>query len=121
MDTDDRRSVLVTGGRGFIGRAVGKLLQRTGYKVVSLDVVPLITGPPKTGPAVENELLCDLTDARSLRHKSYVLLHSHAELLPAEVHSACAMHPCKSTSLKRDMGRNHQSITSSLSDINTEL
>jgi len=68
MDTDDRRSVLVTGGRGFIGRAVGKLLQRTGYKVVSLDVVPLMTGPPKTRPAVENELLCDLTDARSLRH-----------------------------------------------------
>jgi UDP-glucuronate 4-epimerase len=62
MDTGDNRSVLVTGGRGFIGRAVGKLLQRTGYKVVSLDAAPL-----KTGTTVENELLCDLTDAGSLQ------------------------------------------------------
>jgi nucleoside-diphosphate-sugar epimerase len=73
MDADDGRPVLVTGGRGFIGRAVGKLLQRRGYEVVSLDMAPLmtrliVTGPPKTRPAVENELLCDLTDAASLQH-----------------------------------------------------
>lgn len=67
MDTDDGRSVLVTGGRGFIGRAVGKLLQRTGYTAVSLDVAPLPTKPLMTGPAVENELLCDLTEAASLQ------------------------------------------------------
>src|SRR4029077_4504031 len=62
MDTCDHRCVLVTGGRGFIGRTVGKLLQRTGYRVVSLDAEPV-----QTGTTVESELLCDLTDTGALQ------------------------------------------------------
>jgi len=38
MDTQKPHSVLVTGGRGFVGRAAGKLLQRHGYRVISLDL-----------------------------------------------------------------------------------
>jgi UDP-glucose 4-epimerase len=62
MDTGDNGRVMVTGGRGFIGRAVGKLLQRTGYKVVSLDA----TEPGKSG-AQEEEILCDITEAPQLK------------------------------------------------------
>jgi len=61
MDTGDGRSVLVTGGRGFIGRATVKLLRCAGYIVVSSDLAPA-----KAGTASENELSCDLTDASSL-------------------------------------------------------
>ena len=61
MGTDDARCVLVTGGRGFIGGAVGKLLQRKGYKVVSLDTTPLASSR-----AAEDEVLCDLTNAAQL-------------------------------------------------------
>ncbi len=62
MDTDDGRSVLVTGGRGFIGCAVAKLLQREGYKVVSLDATALASSR-----AAEDEVLCDLTNAAQLQ------------------------------------------------------
>jgi len=62
MDTDDGRSVLVTGGRGFIGSAVGKLLKREGYKVVSLDATALASSR-----AAEDEVLCDLTNATQLQ------------------------------------------------------
>jgi nucleoside-diphosphate-sugar epimerase len=67
MDTDETRCVLVTGGRGFLGRAVTKLLQRTGYEVVSLDVTPITTcsGDPQN----EGEVLCDLSDAGALRRE----------------------------------------------------
>lgn len=41
MHGDPKRSVLVTGGRGFIGRAVVKLLRRKGYPVISLDRSPV--------------------------------------------------------------------------------
>ncbi|MGD1079107.1 MAG: NAD-dependent epimerase/dehydratase family protein [Candidatus Sulfotelmatobacter sp.] len=54
--------VLVTGGRGFIGRAVVKLLQRLGYGVVSLDA-----RPPTSSPASRREVECDLADARQLQ------------------------------------------------------
>jgi nucleoside-diphosphate-sugar epimerase len=37
MHSEPKKSVLVTGGRGFIGRAVVKLLRRSGYPVISLD------------------------------------------------------------------------------------
>ncbi len=62
MDSGDGRSVLVTGGRGFIGRAVAKLLQRAGYEVVSLDATQLTT----SGAEID-EVLCDLTDAVQLQ------------------------------------------------------
>lgn len=62
MDTGDGRSVLVTGGRGFIGRATVKLLRRAGYKVVSLDATKC-----GTSRAQGEEILCDITDATQLQ------------------------------------------------------
>jgi nucleoside-diphosphate-sugar epimerase len=61
MDRQDK-SVLVTGGRGFIGRAVAKLLQRIGYGVVSLDA-----SLPMSSSAKRRELECDLSDASRLQ------------------------------------------------------
>jgi nucleoside-diphosphate-sugar epimerase len=55
--------VLVTGGRGFLGRAVVKLLQRAGYEVVSLDAAPVTPGEDV---APHSEVVCDLTDAMAL-------------------------------------------------------
>jgi len=40
MHSEPKKSVLVTGGRGFIGRAVVKLLRCKGYPVISLDRSP---------------------------------------------------------------------------------
>jgi nucleoside-diphosphate-sugar epimerase len=58
METMSRRAVLVTGGRGFIGRALQKLLHRNSYRVISLDMAPAGTD--------SNEVVCDVTDAASL-------------------------------------------------------
>jgi len=41
MHGEPKKSVLVTGGRGFIGRAVVKLLRCKGYPVISLDRSPV--------------------------------------------------------------------------------
>jgi UDP-glucose 4-epimerase len=62
MDAHKTRSVLVTGGRGFVGRAVARLLQREGYGVVSVDQA-------ENHGAVEGrrEVVCDITDAAQLR------------------------------------------------------
>ena len=55
-------SVLVTGGRGFIGRAVVKLLQDSGCAVVSLDAAP------GTGSSAKlHEVECDVADVRQLQ------------------------------------------------------
>ena len=40
MHSEPKKSVLVTGGRGFIGRAVVNLLRCKGYPVISLDRSP---------------------------------------------------------------------------------
>ena len=61
MDVQSNR-VLVTGGRGFIGRAVVKLLQGSGDGVVSLDAAP---GPSSS--AGRHEVECDITDVRQLQ------------------------------------------------------
>lgn len=64
MQSQQNNSVLVTGGRGFIGRAAGKLLQRSGYRVISLD-------RDEASEAAETdeqeEIACDLSDAAQLR------------------------------------------------------
>jgi nucleoside-diphosphate-sugar epimerase len=61
MDRQDK-SVLVTGGRGFIGWSVAKLLQRGGYGVVSLDA-----SLPASPSANRREVECDLTHASQLQ------------------------------------------------------
>src|SRR6266516_3935539 len=46
--------VLVTGGRGYVGRAVVKLLRRTGNRVISLD--------RSAADSVDNEIGCDVSN-----------------------------------------------------------
>ena len=61
MTQSDTGTVLVTGGRGFIGRAVGKLLQRQGYRVVSLD-----RAGPSDVPEGPQEVVADICDREEL-------------------------------------------------------
>jgi UDP-glucose 4-epimerase len=64
MDIHNNVSVLVTGGRGFIGRAVVKLLRGAGYRVSSLD-----QSGPAISPAEEGlrEVVCDISDIDQLQ------------------------------------------------------
>jgi nucleoside-diphosphate-sugar epimerase len=55
MDMENPGAVLITGGRGFIGRSLGKLLQRKRYRVISVDVTPS-----------RDEVVCDVTDSAAL-------------------------------------------------------
>src|SRR5215469_11758738 len=63
MAARERNSILVTGGRGFIGRALVKLIQRSGNSVVSLDRAPIAD----VGEAGCEEIECDLSDVAGLR------------------------------------------------------
>ena len=65
MDAEQNNAVLVTGGRGFIGRAVVKLLRCEGYRVVSLDTSALNAA----GDDCESvrDVLCDISNADDLR------------------------------------------------------
>ena len=60
MEIVKNKSVLVTGGRGFIGRAVTTLLRRSGYAVVSLDTVSRTSS---AADQIETEVLCDIRDS----------------------------------------------------------
>jgi UDP-glucose 4-epimerase len=66
MDAVENKSVLVTGGRGFIGRAVTTFLQRTGYAVVSLDTAPLSSSAANR---IGGEILCDIRDADQMQRE----------------------------------------------------
>ena len=64
MTAREKNSILVTGGRGFVGRPLVKLIQRSGFSVVSLDRAPI-------AEAVEEgrkEIQCDLADEEQLRN-----------------------------------------------------
>ncbi len=63
MSEEKHNTVLVTGGRGFLGRGLVKLLQRTGYRVVSVDQSP-VENPTKEPTGEEIQL--DITDASAL-------------------------------------------------------
>jgi nucleoside-diphosphate-sugar epimerase len=65
MDTHRNSFVLVTGGRGFIGRAVGKLLQRTGYNVLLLDQERPAPSNAELSEACR-PVVCDITKAEQL-------------------------------------------------------
>ena len=64
MGNRQDKAVLVTGGRGFVGRAAGKLLRREGYEVVSLDCSPVLTDSTEGN---SGEVQCDITDAAALQ------------------------------------------------------
>ena len=66
MQTLDSNSVLVTGGRGFIGCALRKLLQRSGYSVLALDQPGLAAAGPEH-IAVGREIAIDITDREQLQ------------------------------------------------------
>lgn len=65
MDADSNSSVLVTGGRGFIGRAVVKLLQREGYRVVALDNSSAAADRHDRESVVD--VMCDIGNSQELR------------------------------------------------------
>lgn len=58
-------SVLVTGARGFIGRAVRKLLQRSGYSVLALDQPEPAPGTGHIG--VGREIAIDVANREQLQ------------------------------------------------------
>jgi UDP-glucose 4-epimerase len=64
MDAAKNISILLTGAQGFIGRAVGKLLQREGFSVLALD-----QRPPAIERSVrsERDVLLDIADVDRLR------------------------------------------------------
>src|ERR1700693_1700728 len=91
MDRQDK-SVLVTGGRGFIGRAVAKLLQRAGYGVVSLDAsLPTSSSPER------REVECDLADASQLQRVFEMEQIGGIIHLAAVLPTAAAREPAQAT------------------------
>jgi nucleoside-diphosphate-sugar epimerase len=64
MDAAKDSLILVTGAQGFIGRAVGKLLQREGYSVLAVDQAP----PSAEGSfGGGREISLDIADVDRLR------------------------------------------------------
>jgi len=57
--------VLVTGGRGFIGRAVTKLLQRSEHRVISLDQSEAMHAGASEEQSLQ-QVICDITDMAQL-------------------------------------------------------
>jgi nucleoside-diphosphate-sugar epimerase len=64
METKKSRAVLVTGSRGFIGRAVCNLLLRGGYRVLALDQGE--TEDDEANP-LRKEIQCDISDAAQVQ------------------------------------------------------
>lgn len=67
MAVDRSDAVLVTGSRGFIGRAVTFLLQRAGYDVVSVDTTPYDSVRTHDRES-SREMLCDISNREELLH-----------------------------------------------------
>lgn len=64
-DERERKTVLITGARGFIGRAVLKLLQREGYDVIGVDRAA--ASGTEEHSSSKQDLVADITDAAQLR------------------------------------------------------
>lgn len=64
MNSEQNNTILVTGGRGFIGRAVVKLLLRSGYPVISLDRSAMTNEADAEGC---REVQCDLADVTEVQ------------------------------------------------------
>ena len=86
-------SILITGGRGFVGRALAKVLRRTGYRVLSLDAA---------AASEPGDLVCDITDesarGRALEsHEVGQIVHL-AAILP----TAAQRNPLRATRVNVD-------------------
>ena len=82
MHSEGKKSVLVTGGRGFLGRAVVKLLRCKGYPVISLDRSPAPANELRGWLEVEG----DVSEAARFRsvvraHRIHSIVHL-AAILP---------------------------------------
>ena len=62
MSVQEQTSVLITGGRGFVGRALVNLLRESGIRVVSLDRVSIAARGTATG-----EVVCEISDPEELQ------------------------------------------------------
>src|SRR5215831_9515450 len=93
MTEREKNSILVTGGRGFVGRTLVKLIQRSGYSVVSLDRLPITDA----GEAGCEEIECNLSDTEGLRgifERQHVRKIVHlAAILP----TAAQLNPIRAT------------------------
>jgi nucleoside-diphosphate-sugar epimerase len=65
MAADKRKTVLITGGRGFVGRALTKLLRCLEYVVISVDIDQ--AGSSESESALGEELACDVNDLERLK------------------------------------------------------
>ncbi len=63
MATERQKGILISGGRGFVGRSATKLLRRSSYRVLSLDQSAVETRQDREG----EELICDIRDRAQLR------------------------------------------------------
>lgn len=104
MDAAQNSSVMITGGRGFIGRAVGKLLQCSGYHVVSLDQ----STTPDCQPHHEKpgEVQCDISDAGQVQRlfeagRIYGIVH-----LAAVLPTAAQREPVRATQVNIEASLN---------------
>jgi nucleoside-diphosphate-sugar epimerase len=77
MDSIDRRTVLITGGRGFIGRATAEALRGAGYRVISADINP--------AKMDREHVTCDVANLAEVRNLF------HTESFDAIVHLAAIL------------------------------
>jgi UDP-glucose 4-epimerase len=70
VGTSKQESVLVTGGQGFVGRTVVKLLRREAYRVITLD-----QSESSASVGANDAIVCDISDAKHLR----VVFEEHCE------------------------------------------
>jgi nucleoside-diphosphate-sugar epimerase len=77
MDVFGRRTVLITGGHGFIGLAAGEALRSTGFRAISADLNS-VNVDRQHGP-------CDITDVAQVRDLF------HKENIDAVVHLAAIL------------------------------
>jgi nucleoside-diphosphate-sugar epimerase len=69
MEAIEEGKILVTGARGFIGRNVGNLLQREGYRVLAMDAADPPSGSLTALPGASvRELRCDIRNRDELQN-----------------------------------------------------
>jgi len=100
MDADANSSMLVTGARGFIGRAVVKLLQRENYRVIALDTSA--ASPVGDDRESASNVMCDISDAEELRRVFEAEAVSGIIHLAAILPTAAQKEPLRATRVNVD-------------------